>query len=133
MSDRGELDPAEVLRLANAAAAGRRPYFFDDRDVDRLRAIVWAMAGELAVTRERLDTVERLLEGRALLPRDEIERYRPDPAAASERGQWQIEYVARLLRILQQEADAMQRGAGEPTSEEVARELGERAAGVDPR
>lgn len=127
MSGSAGLDPEDVLRLANAAAAGRRPYFFDDRDVDRLLAIVWAMAGELAVTRERLDTVERLLEGRALLPRDQIESYRPDPVAAAERGQWQIDYIARLLRILQQEVDAMQRGgAGEPASEEVARELGER-------
>jgi hypothetical protein len=127
MSDPDGLDPEDVLRLANAASAGRRPYFFDDRDVDRLLAIVWAMAGELAVTRERLDTVERLLEERALLPREEIEMYRPDAAAAAERGRWQMEYVARLLRILQQEMDAMQRGgAAEPAAEELARELGDR-------
>lgn len=126
MSRAGGLDPEDILRLANAASAGRRPYFFGDHDVDRLLAIVWAMAGELAVTRERLDTVERLLEGRAVLPREEIENYRPDPAAAAERGQWHIEYVARLLRILQQEVDAMQRGGvAEPASEDVARELGE--------
>lgn len=110
----------DVLRLANAASSGKRPHFFSDQDVDRLLAIVWAMAGELAVTRERLDTVERLLESRQLLEREQIERYRPDPSAARERGEWQIEYIARLLRVLQQEVDAMQRGAGQPSSEQVA-------------
>ncbi len=126
MSNPRGLDPDDVLRLANAAATGRRPHFFDDRDVDRLLSIVWAMAGELAVTRERLDTVERLLEGRSLLPREDIEAYRPDPLAAAERGRWQMEYIARLLRVLQQEMDAMQRGgAADPAPEDVARELGE--------
>ena len=52
---------ADYLKLVNAAANGKRPYFFDNPDIDRLIAIVLAMAGELAVARERLDTVERLL------------------------------------------------------------------------
>lgn len=101
----------DLQRLINAAASGKRPHFFADADIDRLLAIVWAMAGELAVTRERLDTVERLLAARELLDRRQIDAYRPDPAAAAERGQWQIEYIARLLRVLQQEVDAMQREA----------------------
>lgn len=95
--------------LINAASRGERPHFFDHPDIDRLLAIVWAMAGELAVTRERLDTVERLLAQRAVLDASAIDAYRPDAAAARERGQWQIDYIARLLRILQQEVDAMKK------------------------
>jgi hypothetical protein len=118
------MDPNEVLRLANAAASGKRPYFFEDRDVDRLLAIVWAMAGELAVTRERLDTVERLLAQKTLISRDDIDAYRPDAQAAEQRGRWHLEYIARLLRILQQEVEAMQRGAaGQVSAEDVAREI----------
>lgn len=113
----------DLVRLANAAASGKRPHFFGDADIDRLLAIVWAMAGELAVTRERLDTVERLLAQRALLERDAIEQYRPDPQAANERGQMQIEYIARLLRVLQQEVEEMQRGAAPDSAADVAREL----------
>jgi len=85
---------------------------FADHDVDRLLAIVWAMAGELAVTRERLDTVERLLSKRQLLDRANIDAYRPDATVAEERGWWQIEYIARLLRILQQEVDTLQGKSG---------------------
>lgn len=113
----------EILRLANAAPSGKRPHFFADPDIDRLLAIVWAMAGELAVTRERLDTVERLLDGRQLLSQAEIDAYRPDAQAARERGQMQLEYLARLLRVLQQEVEQLRRGLAE-SAEDVARELG---------
>jgi len=97
----------ELQKLVNAAASGKRPHFFEDHDVDRLLTIVWALAGELAVTRERLDTVERLLSERQLLDRAKIDAYRPDASAAEERGRWQIEYIARLLRLLQQDMDAL--------------------------
>lgn len=105
------MNDLELQKLINAAASGKRPHFFADHDVDRLLAIVWAMAGELAVTRERLDTVERLLAQRQLLDRQLIDAYRPDAAAAEERGRWQLEYIARLLRVLQQEVEAMQRNS----------------------
>lgn len=103
----------QLLELVNAAASGKRPHFFGDADVDRLLAIVWAMAGELAVTRERLDTLERLLAERAVVQRVDIDAYRPHPQAARERGEWQMEYIARLLRVLQQELDALRAAAGE--------------------
>ena len=103
------MNELELQKLVNAAASGKRPHFFDDADIDRLLAIVWAMAGELAVTRERLDTVERLLAERDILDRTRIDAYRPDPVAAGERGRWQIEYIARLLRVLQQDVDALKR------------------------
>jgi hypothetical protein len=120
------MKPEDVLRLANAAPSGKRPHFFADADVDRQQAIVWAMAGELAVTRERLDTVERLLAARDVVARSDIESYRPDSQAARERGEWQLEYIGRLLRVLQQEVEAMQRGAGEPSAEDLSRELASR-------
>lgn len=100
-------DPDKLQQLINAASRGKRPYFFEDHDVDRLLAIVWAMAAELAVTRERLDTVERLLAEREVFDRGAIDTYRPDASAAKERGQWQIDYISRLLRVLQQDIDAM--------------------------
>ncbi|MFO1455813.1 MAG: class I SAM-dependent methyltransferase [Steroidobacteraceae bacterium] len=59
------------------------------------RDLVWAMAGELAVTRERLDTVERLLESSRALSREAIETCRPDPAAARERGRMQRSSTSR--------------------------------------
>ena len=117
------MEMQELLRLVNAASAGKRPYFFQDRDVDRLLSIVWAMAGELAVTRERLDTVERLLSRQSLISRADIDAYRPDHEAAEQRGQWHLDYIARLLRVLQQEVEEMQRGAAQPSAEDVSKQV----------
>ena len=43
-------------------AKGKRPLYFHDPATDKLMAIVVSLVGELAVTRDRLDALERLLE-----------------------------------------------------------------------
>ncbi len=115
--------PLDVLRLAGAKARGKRPYFFDDPDVERVLSITMAVAGELAVLRQRLDTIEELLETRGRVTRADIEAFEPDPGHAERRGRWFQEYIARILRIVQQEAEA-RAGPEEPTSEEAGARLG---------
>ena len=105
MDNRPPIDP-ELLQLAAQAARGRRPEFTDDPLVGRLFGIVLALTTELAVTRERLDTVERLLARRELLPRDEIESFRPQPPEALERGALHQDYLSRVLRVLLQDEPA---------------------------
>lgn len=95
------------IALAGAKPKGKRPYFFDDPAVERVLAITMAVAQELAVTRERLDTIERLLEKSGALKRADIDAYVPDPAAATERAEWSRAYIARVLRIVQQEMEAL--------------------------
>ena len=118
MSDDPQQAPLDVVRLAGAKARGKRPYFLEDADAERVLSIAMAIAGELAVLRQRLDTIEELLETRGTLTREEIEAFVPSPAHAEQRGRWQQEYLARILRILQQEAEAQQRD-DEPTSAEA--------------
>ena len=88
-------------------AKGHRPQVFDDPAVDQLYAAYVALATELSVAFERIDTLERLLAERAVVQRTDLDAYRPDAEAARERGEWQMEYIARLLRVLQQELDAL--------------------------
>ncbi len=95
------------IPLTGAKPSGKRPYFFDDPAVERVLAITMAVAQEVAVVRERLDTVERLLEKKGSLTRADIDAYTPDPASATERAEWQRMYIARVLRIVQQEIEAM--------------------------
>ena len=118
MSDDPKQAPLDVVRLAGAKARGKRPYFLEDADAERVLSIAMAIAGELAVLRQRLDTIEELLETRGTLTREEIEAFVPSPAHAEQRGRWQQEYLARILRILQQEAEAQERD-DEPTSAEA--------------
>jgi len=81
-------------------AKGRRPYFMKDPDVDRLLAIVTALAAEVSVTRERLDTVERLAaEGLPATP-ENIERYEPPPEVQTAREISRAALLDRVFRIL---------------------------------
>jgi hypothetical protein len=73
------------IARAGAKAKGKRPQYFDDPATDRILSIVMAVAGEVAVLRERLDTVERLLEAKGSISRADIEAYVPDRAGCSTR------------------------------------------------
>ncbi len=113
-----ELDP---FALSGAKAKGKRPYFLENPDTERLMNIVMTLAQEVSVMRERLDTVERLLDRKGTISRDDIENFEPTKDDADARGAWTQEYIARLLRIMQQEREAL--GAKDQYSEEVADEL----------
>lgn len=114
-----ELDP---LLLAGAKAKGKRPWFLKDPDTERLMNITLALAQELAVTRERMDTIERLLARGETVSKESIEAFSPTKAEAAERGLWTQEYLARIFRILQQDREALDRG-DEESSEDVADEF----------
>lgn len=118
-----------ALATAAAKPAGKRPYFMTP-EVERVLAIALAIAQELAVARARIDTLERLLERKGLLDRGDIERFAPTPEEAAERGLWTQEYIARILRIVQQEAEAAAMPPGtDVASEDVADEIsGDRAS-----
>lgn len=110
------IDP---ISQAGTRAKGKRPYFFKDADVERLLGIVMAVAMENAVTRQRLDALERLVEQKGLLTRAELEQFAPDRDAEAERTLWMKEYIARVLRMVQQETEAIQGGAMDVPMEEV--------------
>lgn len=113
------IDP---LKLAGAKPKGKRPYFLDSQETERVMAITMAVAQELAVMRERLDTVERLLETKGVVTREDIESFTPTKEEANERGAWTQEYLARILRIVQQEIEALD-NPNEISSGELAEEL----------
>ena len=113
---------ADALSGASAKPAGKRPWFFRDPDVERVLTITMAVATEVAVLRQRLDTVERLLDEKGTISRADIEAFEPTKDAANERGAWTQEYLARILRVIQQEREAISRGK-EVASEDVGREL----------
>lgn len=107
MTDINDLD---TIGLAGTRAKGARPFYFDNPDIDRLLSIIMAVAMEHAVTRQRLDALERLIESRGVLTREELDHYAPDTDAEGERTQWTKEYIARILRLVQQETETLQEG-----------------------
>ena len=109
-----------ILR-ANLKAKGKRPAYFDDPALDRMLSIVMAVAGEVAVLKERLDTIERLLDAQGTISRADIDDYAPDREAAHQRGLATREYIARILRGVQQDMEALKEQ--EPPLETVSRDL----------
>ncbi len=95
-------------------AKGERPYFFDDPNVDKVVSMVMGLAGEVAVARDRLDTIERLLETKGLITRSEIEAYVPTSDVAGERAAWRETYLSEILRIVEIELEAAASGDTEP-------------------
>jgi polyhydroxyalkanoate synthesis regulator phasin len=98
----------DYIRMASNKAKGARPYFLEDKAVERVLNITMAVAGEVAVMRERLDTIERLLAAKGILSNAEIEAYIPTDSEAEERQKLHAEYISRILRIVQQEVEALQ-------------------------
>lgn len=111
----------DALNDAGRKPAGKRPYFLAP-ETERVLAITMAVVQELAVTRQRLDTLERMLQAKGLMASDGLESFVPDAQASAERAQWSQEYIARVLRIVQQENEAAVL-ADEPASEDVAVEV----------
>jgi len=80
---------------------GKRPQFYDSVAVDQLFAIVTALAGELSVVFDRLDTVERLLEASGVLAADAVEAYQPSDAAAEARGVKREALIQRVFAVFE--------------------------------
>lgn len=112
------------IARSGARAKGRRPAFFDEPAVDRLYSLSLALMAELSATRERLDTVERLLEAGGSLRRQDVENYAPDRVAGEERGEDTRAFIARVMRGFQQEVEAMEQP--DPPIMDIVEELSTR-------
>jgi len=116
------LDAAEVARLANAKPKGKRPEYFDNAMAENHFSITMALVAELAVARERIDTLERLLVDKRQLGANEVDGYIPDDDAAEQRQLAQVEYSARIFRAMQQELERID--GDEKSMDEMAEILG---------
>lgn len=87
-----------------------RPVFFPDEPAaDKLFAIVNALITELAVLRERQDTMERLMAQKQVVSADEIEAYRADDEAEQDRRAWRDTYLRRVYAALLEDAESDER------------------------
>jgi len=123
------LDPLVAAAMANAKAKGKRPEYFADEMSENHFSITMALIAELAVARERNDTLERLLVSKGVLSKEEIEQYLPDEQASQERQLAQVEYTTRIFRSLQQQLERLDNE--EKSMEEMAEILGKQSDNND--
>lgn len=93
-------------------ARGERPRYFDEPAVDKLMAITLAIAGELAVLRDRVDTIERLSAAGTPVTTEAIDAYVPDADTRARRDIWRETYLETVLRVVHQEKEGLERQAG---------------------
>ncbi|MGE0581635.1 MAG: hypothetical protein AB7P31_05845 [Steroidobacteraceae bacterium] len=105
--------PVRIKRVAK----GKRPQYFSDPAIDKLLWVTVTLAQELAVTRDRLDAVERLLGARGVLKAGAVDAYAPSPAITAERDQARAAFIARILRIVKAEVEEVT-GEGQPRSQQ---------------
>lgn len=90
---------------------GKRPELNDPAALDRLFSMVMALTSEVAVLRNRLDSMQKLAEANGWLADLALENYTPDVAERGEREAWREAFLGRVLYIFEEELADLQRGA----------------------
>lgn len=99
-------------------ARGERPTYFADPAVEKVLSIALALAGEVAVLRDRLDTLERLAANGAKISPGTVDQFQPDATVRAERDTWRERFLDVVLRAIHQEKEELERQA-EPYDEAV--------------
>jgi hypothetical protein len=105
--------PADVAKFKPIprTSKGKKPRYLETLGEDLLLQMVLIQAEEIAVLRERLDTVLRLGETGQTISEASLEAYRPNEAVAQARETWRNAFNARLFQ---------------PWTDEIARASGDR-------
>lgn len=86
---------------------GHRPDYFDDPAIDQLHAAFVALATELSVAFDRIDTLERLLEARGDITRADIDGFVAGGAVDEARAARRADMAARLLKPFRDYREAL--------------------------
>ncbi len=99
-------------------AKGEPPRYFDDPEVGKLLSMFVALTGEMAVMRDRLDTVERLLDAGQPITREALAGFTPDESVRNERDAWRQQFLSIVFRVLHEERERVA-GESNPAYDEV--------------
>jgi hypothetical protein len=89
---------------------GERPRYFQDPAVDKVLSITMALAGEVAVMHDRLDSLERLLEARQPITRSALESFQPSGEERVARDAWRDRFLDVVMRSVHQELESLKSG-----------------------
>lgn len=101
-------------------AKGQRPAYFSDPAVDKLLSMTIALAGEVSVLRDRMDTIEQLLERGEKVSRDAIDAFIPDAEVRAQRDERRDQFISVILKTLHEEVEDMSARSTEQYDEAVA-------------
>lgn len=82
---------------------GNHPQAMAEPQAERVLAITIALAGEIAVLHEKLDTLARVATEKDRFTLADLEDYQPTPEIAAERDAWRKAYIQRVLNVLHED------------------------------
>ena len=84
---------------------GRRPKFNDDPAIDNVHGMIMALAMELSVLHDRVDTMQRVAESKGVFLDEEIEKFVPDNDVLVARNEWRAQLMRRMFYLLREQVD----------------------------
>jgi hypothetical protein len=85
-------------------AKGKRPNFFpEEPGAERMMSMLMALVTEVAVLRERVDTVERVAADKSVFSLADIENHAPSIEEREEREAWRQAFLDRIFQVLSDE------------------------------
>lgn len=106
-------------------AKGKRPQFYEAAGLDQAMSMILVLASEFAAMRERLDTMERVLEQNGIEAGAAIEAYQPTPEVLTERELWRQAFLQRLYYLARKDAADAARGDTEARFRETIESIAE--------
>ena len=94
--------PVEGRRYPTKARGARPTYFDDDGATDAVVAIVTALSSEVWALRERLTSLEALLEQSGALAPTAVDAYRPDTDEERRRAEAAQAFMERVFRVFEE-------------------------------
>ncbi len=110
---------APPLKPLARAAKGRKPQYFADPATDKLLSMVLALTQELSVARDRIDTLERLLDRAGVLSAQTVDDYLPTAEEAAARSVLRAGMLRRVFRAAEKEAQDLERHGASPEMAEI--------------
>ena len=104
-SDPTKTRPTDPINLERFSK-GKRPQYFDDPKLDKLWAVVLALAGELSVARDRIDGLELLLQRKSVVEAGELDDLELTDDEAAARKAARQRYLERVLRAVTLELES---------------------------
>jgi hypothetical protein len=107
-------------------ARGKRPQFYEVQGLDHAMSMILVLANELMVVRDRLDTVERVAEGKGLILDRDIEAYVPDQQVLDQREQRRQDFLGRLYYLARKEVTELSASDSSETFQRTLEEIARR-------
>jgi hypothetical protein len=113
-----QISPPKPKPLARVAK-GRKPQYFADPATDKLLSMVLALTQELSVARDRIDTLERLLDRAGVLATQTVDDYLPTADEAAARALLRAAMLRRVFRGAEKEAQDLERQGASASGSEI--------------